>query len=69
MSARKRKPEEPAGPEATAPALSNEEIARRAWEIYMARGAEPGHDFEDWLQAEKALLEEIRRAEARRGRP
>ena len=25
-----------------------EEIRRRAYEIYLARGEEPGHDVEDW---------------------
>jgi hypothetical protein len=30
-------------------------IARRAYELYLARGAEPGHDAEDWLRAEREL--------------
>jgi hypothetical protein len=55
-------------PRAVVPALSSEEIERRAYEIFMARGAEPGHDLEDWLQAERELLDEIRRAEAPGGR-
>jgi hypothetical protein len=68
MSARIRKPERPVHPEAIVPALSNEEIARRAYEIYLARGAQPGHDLEDWLEAEKELLDEVRRADALGGR-
>ena len=32
-----------------------EEIARRAYEIYLARGGQHGHDVEDWLQAEHEL--------------
>ena len=32
-----------------------QEIRRRAYEIYLARGEEPGHDLEDWLQAEREL--------------
>jgi hypothetical protein len=36
----------PAGPE---------EIRRRAYEIYLERGQEPGRDFDDWLQAEREL--------------
>lgn len=68
MSARIRKPERPVQPEAVVPALSNEEIARRAYEIHLARGGEPGHDLEDWLQAEKELIDEARRAEALGGR-
>jgi len=31
------------------------DIARRAFEIYCGRGYEPGHDVEDWLQAEGEL--------------
>jgi DUF2934 family protein len=35
-----------------------EEIAQRAYEIFLARGGEPGHDLDDWLQAESELLRE-----------
>ena len=31
------------------------EIAMRAFEIYLSRGAWPGNDREDWLQAERQL--------------
>lgn len=31
-------------------------IARRAHELYEARGQEHGHDLEDWLRAESELL-------------
>ena len=31
------------------------DIARRAYDLYLARGREPGHDVEDWLQAEQQL--------------
>lgn len=37
---------------------SREEIARRAYELFMKRGGEPGHEQEDWLQAELILREE-----------
>jgi hypothetical protein len=42
------------------PALAptTEEIARRAYEIFLARGGEPGHDLDDWFQAESELLRE-----------
>ena len=36
---------------------SPEEIARRAYEISVARGGEGGHEMEDWLRAEKELRE------------
>ncbi len=32
-----------------------ETIARRAYEIYVARGASDGNDLDDWLQAEREL--------------
>lgn len=35
-----------------------DEIARRAYERFVARGREHGHDLEDWLQAESELLRE-----------
>ena len=35
-----------------------EEIGRRAYEIYLQRGGGPGHELEDWLQAERELREE-----------
>jgi len=31
------------------------EIRRRAYEIHLERGEEPGRDLEDWLQAEREL--------------
>jgi hypothetical protein len=34
---------------------SQAEIARRAHEIYLARGGAHGFDLEDWLQAEREL--------------
>ena len=34
---------------------STEEIRRRAFEIYMERGAIHGRDLDDWLQAEREL--------------
>ena len=43
---------------------TTEEIAQRAYEIFLARGGEPGYDLDDWLQAESELLREhaVRRA-------
>jgi hypothetical protein len=32
-----------------------EEIKRRAYEIYLERGKQSGHDVDDWLQAEHEL--------------
>jgi len=34
---------------------SDEQIARRAYELYLNRGQTSGHELEDWLQAEREL--------------
>lgn len=34
---------------------SREAIALRAYEIYLERGCEPGHELEDWTRAEQEL--------------
>jgi NADPH:quinone reductase-like Zn-dependent oxidoreductase len=34
------------------------EIRGRAYELYLARGAQPGRELEDWLQAERELTAE-----------
>lgn len=35
--------------------VTAKDIARRAYDLYLMRGCEPGHDVEDWLQAEREL--------------
>ena len=42
--------------------IREENIRRRAYEIYLERGGEPGHDLEDWLQAERELTEDQSKA-------
>jgi hypothetical protein len=32
-----------------------EEIKRRAYEIYLERGEQPGRELDDWLKAEREL--------------
>ena len=39
---------------------SDAEIAARAYDIFLMRGAAPGHDMDDWLQAEQELIERSR---------
>ena len=34
---------------------SQEAIAKRAYELYLQRGSEPGYEVEDWLTAEAEL--------------
>ena len=36
-------------------AARDEDIRRRAYEIYLERGEQPGHELDDWLQAEREL--------------
>ena len=40
------------------PSLSEDEIRRRAFELFEERGGREGHELEDWLRAER----EFRRA-------
>lgn len=47
--------DKPPIPEAQSPTVNGADIARRAYDRYLARGGEPGHDVEDWLQAEREL--------------
>jgi NADPH:quinone reductase-like Zn-dependent oxidoreductase len=44
-------------------ASREDEIRTRAYELFLARGAQPGHELEDWLQAERELTAEPRRAD------
>lgn len=37
---------------------TQEEIALRAYQIYLQRGGAPGNELQDWIQAERQLLEE-----------
>jgi hypothetical protein len=56
-------------PSQTSPArvvLDREAVARLAYELYVQRGREPGHDAEDWLTAEQTLLKQSRRSYTRR---
>jgi hypothetical protein len=39
-----------------------EQIARRAYELYEARGREDGRDLDDWLRAEAEIMGEAAKA-------
>jgi Protein of unknown function (DUF2934) len=39
--------------------LAKEDIAHRAYELYVRRGGQPGKDVEDWVRAEKELTSEV----------
>ncbi len=53
-------------PEASVGNLARkEEIGRRAYEIYLERGEQPGQELDDWLQAEREIERGVlRRAQA-----
>jgi hypothetical protein len=36
----------------------DDQIRLRAYELYLERGGRPGDPFEDWLRAERELVEE-----------
>lgn len=39
--------------------LLKEDIAHRAYELFVQRGSAPGNDIEDWVTAEKDLTGEV----------
>jgi hypothetical protein len=41
-------------------AAREEDIRRRAYEIFLERGEEPGHELDDWLRAERELEDTMR---------
>ena len=58
MTHKKPKPKVKAQPPAPAPAkVERDAVTRLAYELYVRRGCENGHDVEDWLMAEAILLE------------
>jgi Protein of unknown function (DUF2934) len=40
-------------------AALEEEIRRRAYEIYLERGEQPGRELNDWFQAERELQSKV----------
>ena len=51
-AADERAPKPPVSQQAAA---TDNDIARRAYELYLARGCQHGHDLEDWVRAEREL--------------
>jgi hypothetical protein len=56
-AARRRRAPLPARPEPDPKpnAVTEEDVRRRAYEIYLERGAAPGNELDDWLKAELEL--------------
>ena len=48
--------------------IAQDDIAQRAYALYLARGGEHGHDVDDWLAAELELREEVSHAQAQSAR-
>jgi hypothetical protein len=42
-------------PDAITSPVDQDEVARRAFDLYCARGCEDGHDLDDWLLAEREV--------------
>ena len=57
------KPRKAAAPK---PAPTHDEIALRAYHIYLQRKGAPGSPFEDWKRAEQELLAETAKPKSRR---
>jgi hypothetical protein len=43
-----------------------EAIARRAYELFLERGSQHGHDLDDWLRAERELFDAMQAYKASR---
>ncbi len=41
--------------------VDQEAVTRLAYKLYVRRGGEHGHELEDWLMAEKILIEQQKR--------
>jgi len=57
MPTRKTVPFPPAATVAEIESDLRAQIAARAFELYTQRGAEHGHDLDDWLRAEQEVLQ------------
>lgn len=51
-----------AAPASGRASVDRDQIARRAYELYLARGGAHGHAEEDWLSAERELAEQVARS-------
>jgi hypothetical protein len=49
--------------------ISEQQIAQRAYALYLARGGADGHALDDWLQAERELREQRNRRLKRERKP
>ena len=63
MDARNKKTQGSPRPAAPRPMPDRDElrrrVAERAYSLYVARDRAPGHDVEDWLEAERLVFQEL----------
>ena len=45
----------PVAEDRPSPSITDDAVRNRAYELYEGRGGESGHDWDDWLQAEREL--------------
>jgi hypothetical protein len=50
-------------------AVLKNRIEKRAYEIFLHRGAQPGHHFDDWVKAEKEIMAELAKEKAAKPKP
>ena len=60
---------QPRKPRAAKSAPTREEIALRAYQIYLERAGAPGNAFEDWTRAERELLDSSEAKPRRKATP
>ena len=63
MPGKKPKTQKPRVPKTK---VEREALAKLAYELYLRRGGEHGYDVEDWLMAERILIEEKKRTGSHR---
>ena len=61
MSRRPTTPDQKTIPRRLPGKRARQAIARVAYELYLRRGKEPGHDLKDWFAAERLLQEKAKR--------
>ncbi len=57
-AARRTRGIEPSSASGASREARHDEIAQRAYEIYVRRGGAPGNPMDDWIEAERQLREE-----------
>ncbi len=51
------------------PEARREMITKKAYELFVSRGGEPGHEVEDWLTAEQLVDRELQKSQSQASQP